>query len=81
MRDCERVVEQTIDDLGLDRSDIRRIQTFTRSTGRVSRWPQMEVWIWFESCQGNVVIDLQPRMDCRVKQVYSRGSCSLPAKP
>lgn len=80
-RDCVSVVEQTIDDQGLDRSDIRRIQYFTRSTGRFARWPQLEVWIWFESCRGNVVIDVQPKADCRVRQVYSLGSCSLPAKP
>ena len=79
--DCAPAVERTIQDLAIDRSDIRRMQTFTRTTGRFARWPQMEVWIWFESCKGNIVIDLQPRPDCRVKQVYSRGACSLPAKP
>jgi hypothetical protein len=79
--DCVPEVERTIDDLGLDRSDIRRIQYFTRSTGRFARWPQMEVWIWFESCRGNVVLDIQPKVDCRIRQVYSLGSCSLPAKP
>ncbi len=77
---CEAVVDQRLDQINVDRTDIKKI-FYTRqhrSGGRDNggRVVGTDAWVRFHSCKGYLVIGLDNF--CRVRQVYTRGQCKTP---
>ncbi len=76
---CEAVVDQRLDQINVDRTDIKKI-FYTRQSrggGRDGmRTVVTNAWVQFHSCKGYLVIDLDNF--CRVRQVYTRGQCKIP---
>ena len=76
---CESVVDQQLDRLNVDRTDIeklfytRQLRTTRRDD---TRTVGTDAWVRFKSCKGYLVIDMNNH--CRVRQVYTRGSCKIP---
>ncbi len=74
---CEATVDERLERLKVDRSDIawifyEEVARLGRSNERVER---LLVWISLTSCGSYLIIDMYP--DCRVRQVYGRGACDL----
>ena len=75
---CEAVVDQRLDQINVDRTDIKKI-FYTRQTRSVrgeERTVGTDAWVQFHSCKGYLVINLNN--SCRVRQVYTRGQCRIP---
>ncbi len=77
---CEAVVDQRLDQINVDRTDIKKI-FYTRryqswSADQGDRVVGTNAWVQFHSCKGYLVIDLD--ILCRVRQVYTRGQCKIP---
>ena len=74
---CERTVAERLDDLNVDRADVRGIYYAAhRGGGRDHEYVvRILAWVRLQSCKGYLVIDMDRH--CRVRQVYGRGECSL----
>ena len=77
---CETVVNQRLDQIKVDRTDIRKIfytrQHRSGGGDNGDRVVGTDAWVQFHSCKGYLVIDLNN--SCRVRQVYTRGQCKIP---
>ncbi len=77
---CEAVVDQRLDQINVDRTDIKKIFYTRKHRGRGANEGDVEqgtiAWVRFHSCKGYLVIDLD--YFCRVRQVYTRGQCKIP---
>jgi hypothetical protein len=75
---CEPVVEEQLDRIQVDRSDIEKIfyTRQLRGSGENARVVGVDGWVRFHSCKGYLVIDMNNQ--CRVRQVYTRGECKIP---
>jgi hypothetical protein len=73
---CEATVNERLDSLEVNPSDIRGIHYDVKRKNRGSdRIRDIRVWVSLNSCRGYVVIGLSSQ--CRVRQVYGRGACDL----
>ena len=77
---CEAVVDQRLDQINVNRADIKKI-FYTKQVGNFGgddgmRTVGVDGWVQFHSCKGYLVIDMDNF--CRVRQVYTRGQCRIP---
>ena len=75
---CLPVVEQEIDRIALPRSRIDRIQ-ISRQLEDIrgsQRTIGFDGWVRLNDCPGSVIVAMDK--NCRVRQVYSRGMCTVP---
>ena len=83
VRECAPVVERQVDALGL----AGRVESITYVRDRLrerrgSDGDDIDIlrgvvaWVDVSDCSGYVVIDMRPT--CRIKQIYTRGECTLP---
>ncbi len=77
---CEAVVDQRLDQINVDRTDIKKIfytrQYRHRSRDESDRVVGTDAWVRFNSCKGYLVINLDKF--CSVRKVYTRGQCKIP---
>ncbi len=76
---CQAVVDENLRTLAIGADDVLRLQfspTYQEDNDGNRRSNGTDVWVRLQSCEGALVIDLG--RSCRVRQVYTRGSCSLP---
>ena len=77
---CAPVVERQVDALGLSGrvESITYVDDDVRGSGDddFDILRGVVAWVDVSDCQGYVVIDMRPT--CRIKQIYPRGSCSVP---
>lgn len=77
---CAPVVERQVDALGLSGrvESITYVEDELRSSGEddLDILRGVVAWVDVSDCQGYVVIDM--RATCRIKQIYPRGSCTVP---
>lgn len=75
--DCAPVVEQEIDRLSIDRSNLTKIEYIKVhiSTGRIGRQYDFEGWLSFKNCKGNFVIKMN--RSCQIRSAYPRTECQL----
>ena len=76
-KDCEPVVNQEIDKLGIDRSKISQMQYVTNDVDRrkfvgISNY---QAWLSFKSCKGNYVINMNK--DCQIESTWGTDQCKL----
>ena len=74
---CEARVNQRLDRLDVSPTDIREIfydAQYNRGRNR-DRLTGILAWVSLQSCKGYLIVDLSPQ--CRVRQVYGRGECTL----
>ena len=73
---CEAEVQERLDLLKLDPSDIREITYDAQYSGRDNRrLVRLLAWVGLHSCKGYVIVDLTRH--CTVREVYGRGECNL----
>ncbi len=74
---CEAQVNERLDRLDMDPSDIQGITyEAQRQSGRNNdRVVRVLAWVSLNSCKGYVIVDLSSH--CTVRQVYGRGECTL----
>ncbi len=72
---CKAAVDERLDELNVDASDIRKISYLTLRSSRREGGPPIgfEAWVSLNSCKGNLVVNLSKR--CRIRDVYGRGEC------
>lgn len=78
---CRSQVEEKIRGLNLEPADISHMQSFERTTGKRHQVTHVETYIWFNCCEGCLVIHMQSRPFCRVNQIYSKPACGAPKTP
>lgn len=78
---CLPEVEQTLAELKIDKSTIKKISILARRrTGQsVNTIIGYDATVSFKSCRGHLAIDMN--RVCHVKQVYSRNECRFPGVP
>jgi len=76
--DCSKAVPARLDHLKIDCGDIAGQRRIPRRDmyGRIVAY---NAWFWFQSCSGNLVVQLNRR--CQIRQAYWRGDCSVDAHP
>ena len=76
--DCSKAVPARLDHLKIDYGDIAGQRRIPRRDmyGRIVAY---NAWFWFQSCSGNLVVQLNRR--CQIRQAYWRGDCSVDAHP
>ena len=76
--DCNKAVQTRLDQLKVDYGDIADQRLIPRRDmyGRIVAY---NAWFWFQSCSGNLVVQLDRR--CQVRQAYWRGDGSADAPP
>ena len=72
---CRPVVNERLRALNVAEADVRRVQFFEVTRGRDGRVIRREANVWLHSCTGTVVINF--RRGCRIRDVYTRGQCSV----
>ncbi len=72
---CRPAVEERLGVLDVTKSDVRKIHFYEFDRGREDRVVRREAYVWMNSCQGNIVMNLY--RGCRILQVYTRGQCSV----
>lgn len=78
---CAPVVERQVDALGLS----GRVESIiyvdnelqNRGGDDFDILQEVVAWVDVSDCDGYVVIDMRPT--CRIKQIYPRGSCTIPS--
>jgi hypothetical protein len=78
---CRSKVEEKIRSLNLEPADIHHMRSFERTVGNRTPVTHVETYIWFNCCEGCLVIHLQSRPFCRVNQIYSNPECGAPKDP
>ena len=74
---CSAVVDRTLASLGIDRSDIARIDYGSEtSSGEGAELVAIRAWVKLRSCDGRLVVDMTP--NCRLVQTYTRRQCRVP---
>lgn len=75
---CLPEVEQTLNELGVDQSTVKKITVFPRlQPGQsISTVTGYDASVSFNSCRGYLAIDMNRA--CQVRQVYSRNECRIP---
>ena len=76
--DCESVAQSKIDELKLDRGDIKSIVFARRTLGGGEAGiitVGYDAWVNFKSCKGALVIGMSRR--CRLQEVYTRYQCKV----
>jgi hypothetical protein len=70
-------VPARLDHLKIDCGDIACQRRIPRRDmyGRIVAY---NAWFWFQSCSGNLVVQLNRR--CQIRQAYWRGDCSADAR-
>ncbi len=78
---CESVVDQQLDRLNVDRTDIEKIfytkQHRTSGRGESTRVVGVDAWVRFKSCKKGYMVINMTRY-CHVRQAYTRGQCRIP---
>ena len=74
-RDCRQVVEERLGALGIPEEDIRKIRIYDYSGGQQDRVVRREANVRLHSCEGHIAMNLS--RDCHIRDVYTRGKCSL----
>jgi hypothetical protein len=72
---CRPAVEERLRALGIPEADVRDIQIYAYARGRDDRVVRREANVWLQSCKGNIAMNLS--RNCRIREVYTRGQCSL----
>ncbi len=77
--DCKPVVEQVIDDRGIDRDNITKIEylTYYISDSEAGEDYHFQAWMNFKNCKGNFVVDMNRA--CQIDKAYSMGNCDQEA--
>ncbi len=75
---CLPEVKQTLNELGVNQSSVKKISIFPRqlagqSFGRITGY---DASISLNSCSGYLAVEMT--RSCHVKQVYSRNECRIP---
>ncbi|USG61823.1 hypothetical protein NBZ79_02400 [Sneathiella marina] len=75
--DCAPVVEQEIDRLSIDRSNITKIEYIKSyiSMGEIGELYDYEGWLSFKNCKGNYVVKMN--RSCQIQAIYPRNECQL----
>lgn len=75
--DCAPVVEQEIDKLSIDRSNMTKIEYLkVRAVmGEIGEQYDYEGWLSFKNCKGNFVVKMN--RNCQIQSVYPRSECQL----
>ena len=75
---CDGTVESVLTRLGLGDDVVQSIYVSPRrrSSRRGDRITGLDVWVRLKGCAGALVLDLTRH--CSVKQIYTRGDCSVP---
>ncbi len=69
---CSKAVQTHLDHLRVDYGDIADQRLIPRKGGQ-GRIVAYDAWFWFQSCSGNLVVQLN--RSCQVRQTYWRGDC------
>lgn len=74
---CLAKVSAVLDELGIAQEQRREISVVPRivTTRDGSFVAGYDAWVRLTTCSGALIVDL--RRDCRVKQIYTRGDCSV----
>ena len=74
---CKAVVPQYLDRLGVDAGQVKSVG-IAPIVGNPSfgTYREYQAWVSFASCKGSLV--LRMTTDCRLKDSYTRGDCSVP---
>lgn len=74
---CLAKVTGVLDELGIAQEQRREISVVSRivTTRDGSFVAGYDAWVRLTTCSGALIVDL--RRDCRVKQTYTRGDCSV----
>ncbi len=70
--DCSKAAQTHLDQLKVDYGDIADQRLIPRR-GVHGRIVAYDAWFWFQSCSGNLVVQLN--RSCQVRQTYWRGDC------
>ena len=79
---CEPVVESELERLQVDPGRVGGISLQVRTYNNReddSRVQGILGWVDLNDCAGRLVVDMTPQ--CRVKQTYTTGACSIPGVP
>ncbi|MEH6524583.1 MAG: hypothetical protein V7723_00810 [Sneathiella sp.] len=75
--DCAPVVEQEIDRLSIDRTNMTKIEYLKVNIvmGEIGEQYDYEGWLSFKNCKGNYVVKMN--RNCQIQSVYPRNECQL----
>jgi hypothetical protein len=72
---CQAIVEERLGALGIAEADVRKIRIYAYTRGKEDRVVRREANIRLHSCKGQIAMNLS--RDCYIREVYTRGECSL----
>ena len=75
---CLPEVEQTLNELGVNQTSVKKITVFPRlQPGQsISTVTGYDASVSFNNCRGYLAIDMN--RTCQVRQIYSRNECRVP---